>query len=51
MAVAGVWLMQHAEAEPAARAVDRAPDPAEEDEARQTLSPSRPSILRDDEPN
>jgi hypothetical protein len=38
MAVAGVWLMQHAEAEPAARAVGRAPDPAEEEEARQTLS-------------
>jgi hypothetical protein len=51
MAVAGVWLMQHAEAEPAARAVDRASDPAEEDEARQTLSTPRPSILRDRAPD
>jgi hypothetical protein len=51
MAVTGVWLMQHAEAEPAARAVDRAPDPAEEEEARQTLSTHRPSILQDREPD
>ena len=50
MALAG-WLMQHAGAEPAARAVDRAPDPAEEDEARQTLSTSRPSILRERAPD
>jgi hypothetical protein len=42
MAVTGVWLMRHAEAEPAARAVGRAPDPAEEEEARQTLSTPRP---------
>lgn len=49
MAVAGVWLMQYAEAEPAARAVGRAPDPAEEDEARQTLSTPRSSFLRDRE--
>lgn len=47
MAVAGVWLMQHAEAEPAARAVGRAPDPADEEEARQTLSTPRSSILQD----
>ena len=38
MVVAGVWLMQYAEAEPAARAVGRAPDPAEEQEARESLS-------------
>lgn len=49
MVVAGVWLMQYAEAEPAARAVGRAPDPAEEDEARQTLSAPRSSFLRDRE--
>jgi hypothetical protein len=36
MVVAGVWLMQYAEAESAARAVGRAPDPDEETEARQT---------------
>jgi hypothetical protein len=34
--------MRHAEAEPAARAVGRAPDPAEEEEARQTLSTPHP---------
>ena len=51
MAVAGVWLMQKAVAEPAARAVGRAPDPAEEEAARQTLSTPRPSILQDREPN
>jgi hypothetical protein len=45
MAVAGVWLMQYAEAEPAARAVGRSPDPAEEREARESLSPPRSSIL------
>jgi hypothetical protein len=50
MAVAGVWLMHYAEAEPAARAVGRAPDPAEEDEARQTRSTPRPSILQDRNP-
>jgi hypothetical protein len=49
LVVAGVWLMQYAEAEPAARAVGRAPDPAEEDEARQTLSTPRSSFLRDRE--
>jgi hypothetical protein len=51
MVVAGVWLMQHAEAEPAARAVGRAPDPADEEEARQTLSAPRSSFLRDREPD
>ena len=45
MVVAGVWLMQYAEAEPAARAVGRAPDPAAEEEARESLSPPRSSIL------
>jgi cytochrome c-type biogenesis protein CcmH/NrfG len=49
MAAAGVWLMRRAEAEPAARAVGRAPDPAEEDEARQTVSTPRSSILQDPE--
>lgn len=41
MVVAGVWLMLHAEAEPAARAVGRAPDPAEEQEARESVSAPR----------
>jgi hypothetical protein len=50
MVVAGVWLMHYAEAEPAARAVGRAPDPADEQEARQTLSTPRSSFLRDREP-
>jgi hypothetical protein len=45
MVVAGVWLMQHAEAEPAARAVGRASDPAEEEEARESVSQPRSSIL------
>jgi hypothetical protein len=45
MAVAGVWLMQYAEAEPAARAIGRAPDPAEEQEARDSVSTPRSSIL------
>jgi hypothetical protein len=35
MVVAGIWLMHHAEAEPAARAVGRAPDPEEEAQARE----------------
>lgn len=47
MVVARVWLMQYAEAEPAARAVGRAPDPAEEREARESLSTPRSSILVD----
>lgn len=50
MVVAGVWLMQYAEAEPAARAVGRAPDPAEEDEARESLATPRSSILVDRQP-
>jgi hypothetical protein len=51
MAVAAVWLMQHGEAEPAARAVGRAADPVEEEEARQTASTPRPSILQDRKPD
>jgi hypothetical protein len=51
MAIAAVWLMQYAGAEPSARAVGRAPDPAEEEEARQTLSTPLPSFLRDREPD
>ncbi len=47
MTVAGVWLMQHAEAEPAARASGRAPDPTEEQEARDSVSTPRSSILID----
>jgi hypothetical protein len=50
MVVAGVWLMQYAEAEPAARAVGRAPDPAEEEEARESASQPRSSILVDRPP-
>lgn len=49
MAVAGAWLMQYAEAEPAARGVGRAPDPAEEQEARESLARPRSSFLRDRE--
>jgi hypothetical protein len=49
MAVAGVWLMQYAEAEPAARGVGRAPDPEEEQEARENLAQTRSSFLRDRE--
>jgi hypothetical protein len=50
MVVAGVWLMQSAEAEPAARAVGRAPDTAEEEEARESASQPRSSILVDRPP-
>ena len=50
MVVAGVWLMLHAEAEPAARASGQAPDPVEEQEARETLSSPRSSILADRAP-
>jgi hypothetical protein len=50
MVVAGVWLMQYAEAEPAARAVGRAPDPAEEEEAKESASRPRSSILVDRPP-
>lgn len=46
MVVAGVWLMHYAEAEPAARAVGRAPDPDEELEAREP-SALRSSFLTD----
>jgi hypothetical protein len=35
----GVWLMERARAEPAARASERAPDPTEEQEARGTAQP------------
>jgi hypothetical protein len=49
MAVAGVWLMQYAEAEPAARGVGRAPDPEEEQEARGNLAQPRSGFLRDRE--
>jgi len=49
MAVAGVWLMQYAEAEPAARGVGRAPDPEEEQEARESLTQPQSSFLRDRE--
>ena len=47
MTVAGVWLMQHAEAEPAARATGRAPDPAEEQEAVASSRIPRSSVLLD----
>jgi hypothetical protein len=47
MAAAGVWLMQYAEAEPAARGVGRAPDPEEEQEARESLAQPQSSFLRD----
>jgi hypothetical protein len=46
MVAAGIWLMERADAEPAARAVARAPDPAEEDEARAS-SVERPGVLVD----
>jgi hypothetical protein len=45
LAAAAVWLMQRAEAEPAARAAERAPDPAEEEEAAERSSVRRSSIL------
>jgi hypothetical protein len=52
MVVACVWLMQQAKAEPAARAVGRAPDPAEEEEARRrTLSAPRSTLLQDRKPD
>lgn len=50
LVVIGVWLMQYAEAEPAARAVGRAPDPAEEKEARDSVAAPRPSFLLDRPP-
>ena len=46
MVVAGIWLMHYAEAEPAARAVGRAPDPEEEREAQESFVP-RSSFLVD----
>ncbi|HVD55829.1 MAG TPA: hypothetical protein VNC17_03230 [Thermoleophilaceae bacterium] len=46
MVVAGIWLMHHAAAEPAARAVGRAPDPEEEREAQESFVP-RSSFLVD----
>lgn len=49
MVVAGIWLMHHAEAEPAARAVGRAPDPEEEREARESFA-TRSSFLVDRPP-
>jgi hypothetical protein len=47
MVVAGVWLMEHAQAEPAARAVGEAPDPAEEEDASRSAVP-RSSILAEE---
>ena len=44
MVVAGLWLMERAGVEPAARAVGLAPDPTEETEAREPAAP-RSSIL------
>jgi hypothetical protein len=46
MVAAGIWLMERADAEPAARAVGHAPDPAEEEEARAS-SVRRPGLLVD----
>jgi hypothetical protein len=40
----GVWLMERARAEPAARASERAPDPTEEHEARASAE-SRSELL------
>ena len=51
MVAAGIWLMERAAAEPAARAVGRAPDPAEERLAREQASAhvdGRTSILLPD---
>jgi hypothetical protein len=47
MVAAGIWLMERAAAEPAARAVGRAPDPAEEQDVRER-SEERSSILLSD---
>jgi hypothetical protein len=46
LVAAGVWLMGRAEAEPAARAAERAPDPAEEREAEESSVP-RSGLLLD----
>lgn len=51
MVVAGLWLMQYAEAEPAARATGRAPDPEEEQEAEAHSRTQRSSILVDRPPD
>ena len=51
MVAAGIWLMERAAAEPAARAVGRAPDPAEEERAREQARANvegRSSILLSD---
>jgi hypothetical protein len=47
MVAAGIWLMERAAAEPAARAVGRASDPAEEQEVRERAD-ERSSILLSD---
>jgi hypothetical protein len=50
LAVAGVWLMQRAEAVPAARAVGTAPDSAEEEEARRSsVAPGGVLVERGDD--
>ncbi len=46
LVAAGLWLMERAGTEPAARAVGLAPDPAEETEVRER-SARRSSILVD----
>jgi hypothetical protein len=51
MVTAGIWLMEHAEAEPAARATGRAPDTVEEKEAEESRNKSRSSILVDRRPD
>ena len=45
---AGIWLMERAGVEPAARAVGRAPDPAEEAEVRDRRSKPGSGILVSD---
>jgi hypothetical protein len=46
LVAAGLWLMERAAAEPAARATGLAPDPTEETEVRERNQP-RSSILLD----
>lgn len=46
LVAAGLWLVERAAAEPAARPSGRAPDPKEETEVRERNEP-RPSILLD----
>jgi uncharacterized iron-regulated membrane protein len=48
LAAAAIWLMQRANAEPAARAAEEAPDPAEEEAARRSTV-RRSSILAERE--